>query len=68
MGVELHQILRLPEVEKTIGLKRTVIYQLAAKGEFPAPIKLTGRASGWLAEEVADWQAERIRQSRPQTA
>ena len=57
-------ILRLPQVRQRVGLSRSTIYALAAKGAFPAPIKIGSRAAGWLASEVDQWLAERIAASR----
>lgn len=56
--------LRMPEVEKTTGLKKVTIYRLIKRSEFPSPIKLGGRASGWLLSEINQWKAERIAISR----
>lgn len=49
------RVLRLPDLERKVGLKKTQIYGLMASGEFPAAIKLTTRVSGWLEHEVDDW-------------
>ena len=56
--------LRMPEVEKTTGLKKSTIYLLIKQSQFPSPIKLGGRASGWLLSEINQWKAERIAISR----
>ena len=53
-------ILRLPDVERASGLKRSQIYELIDQGAFPAPIKLGGRAVGWLQREMTAWQQKRI--------
>ena len=58
-------ILRLPAVQERTGLRRTSIYGLVREGAFPAPIKLSARASGWLASEVDHWLEKRIVASRP---
>lgn len=58
--VSSHRILRLKEVRARVGLSHTSIYEGAAKGTFPKPIKLSGRASGWLEREVDAWIAGRI--------
>ncbi|MCX5542590.1 AlpA family transcriptional regulator [Paraburkholderia sp. CNPSo 3076] len=58
------QILRLPEVCARCALRRSTIYKKVAAGEFPTPIKLGTKASGWLESEVEDWLAEQIRRSR----
>ena len=57
-------ILRLPAVQERTGLKRTTIYERVRSGAFPAPIKLSTRASGWLVSEVDRWLEERIAESR----
>ncbi|MBX5461805.1 MAG: AlpA family transcriptional regulator [Steroidobacteraceae bacterium] len=53
------RVLRLRDVEAATGLSRSTIYALAQRGEFPAPRRLTPRASGWLASEVQRWLADR---------
>ncbi|WKD50513.1 helix-turn-helix transcriptional regulator [Microbulbifer spongiae] len=57
-------ILRLPEVERQTGLKKTHIYALVRKSKFPTPIKLGERASGWLSSEIRQWIQDRIAVSR----
>ncbi len=52
-------ILRLPQVKQMVGLGRTLIYELRAKGEFPAPVKLGKRSVGWRKSELAAWIAKR---------
>jgi prophage regulatory protein len=59
-------ILRMPEVERTTGLKKSTIYLLIKQSQFPSPISLGGRASGWLLSEINQWKAERIAISRGQ--
>jgi prophage regulatory protein len=58
------QFLRLPEVEKLTGIKRTHIYRLQQLGRFPKRVKLGARASAYIASEVQGWIAERIAESR----
>ena len=58
------QILRLPEVCKTTGLRRSMVYQLEAVQRFPARVRISDRAVGWVEEEVQAWLAERIQRSR----
>ena len=53
----LTQILRRRQLEETLGLSRSSIYQMIADGLFPKPIKLGRRAVGWRAEEVEEWLA-----------
>lgn len=48
-------VLRLPEVEKATGFKRSHIYALEAKGEFPKRVALGPRSVGWRQSEIAKW-------------
>ena len=57
-------ILRLPTVKARTGLSRSTIYLRVAKGSFPAPVSLGGRAVGWIEVEVNDWLTKRIEASR----
>ena len=58
---ELLSILRIRDVCARTGLARSTVYSLAARGEFPSPIRLTdsGKATGWRSDEVDAWLAER---------
>jgi prophage regulatory protein len=58
------RILRFPEVRIKVGLCRSHIHNLISKGDFPSPIKLGARASGWIESEVDSWIACRIEISR----
>jgi prophage regulatory protein len=61
-------ILRRRQVETLTGLKRSTIYERVAQGHFPKPIHLGPRSVGWLANEIDDWIAARIAESRPTTS
>ena len=56
--------LRLPVVKKLTGLSRSSIYLRIKSGHFPAPVRLGGRAVGWVEEEVENWARDRVRESR----
>lgn len=49
------KILKLPQVIEATGLSKSTIYVLISRGEFPAQIKLSERASGWLESDVDEW-------------
>ncbi|MGR3494070.1 helix-turn-helix transcriptional regulator [Citreimonas sp.] len=51
--------LRRRDVEDITGLSRSTIYRLMSNGEFPKPIKLTGRAVAWPESRISAWLAER---------
>lgn len=59
MAIELNIALRLPEVERASGLKRSRIAQLEALGKFPRRIKLSERAVAWRASDIAAWLESR---------
>lgn len=61
-----HRIIRLPEVKNLTGLSRASIYAKMKSPEagFPRPISLGTKSVGWIEQEVADWIAQRIAQSR----
>jgi prophage regulatory protein len=58
------RILRWPEVGERVGICRSYAHALAAKGQFPKPIKLGIRASAWVESEIDEWLRDRIEQSR----
>jgi len=55
---------RLPEVQKAVPLSRSRIYELIAANRFPAPVKLSERASAWDLDQIQQWLDERIAKSR----
>jgi prophage regulatory protein len=59
-----NEIIKLAIVISITGLSGSSIYRLAAQNQFPKPIKLSSRSSGWLKLEVSDWIDERIKASR----
>ena len=60
-----HMLLRMPQVKAVTGLSRSMIYELVCSGRFPHPVKISDRASAWVAAEVDAWIegeiAERVR-------
>lgn len=54
------RLLRLAEVEKISGLKKSKLYQLIHLQKFPRPYKL-GRSSRWSSAEVFHWMHETCR-------
>jgi prophage regulatory protein len=60
--------IRLPQVLESTGLKRSTLFAHIAAGKFPHQVKLGARASGWVKDEVEEWAAARINESRPASA
>jgi prophage regulatory protein len=56
------KILKLPELQERVALKKTAIYGLMSAGLFPRPVQLSLRAVGWRSSEVEAWL-----ESRPRT-
>jgi prophage regulatory protein len=53
------RILRLPQVMDLVGLRKTTIYQRIKDNDFPPPVKLGARASGWLQRDIDAWINQR---------
>lgn len=53
------RILRLAAVREITGLARSTLYELIGRGEFPRPVKLTGKAVGWPETDVVAWLESR---------
>jgi prophage regulatory protein len=63
MAKQFHEtlaVLRRKQVEARVGLRRSSLYQRISEGSFPAPIKLGGRAVGWIEAEITEWLANRV--------
>ncbi len=52
--------LPLARVAEITSLGKSVIYALAAEGDFPKPVKLTKQRSAWVEAEVREWQRQKI--------
>lgn len=56
------RLLRLPEVEKKTGLKKSSIYAGMRKGSFPKCVRF-GRVVAWPASRIEQWLAELVSRS-----
>lgn len=54
-----NSVLRRPAVEAKVGLSKSAIYAMMARGDFPRPIRLTAKSVGWRSEDVERWLASR---------
>lgn len=61
-----YSVMKMKEMVGVVGLSRSYIYALQARGEFPRPIRLVkgGRATGYLRSEIDDWLKGRIDATR----
>ncbi|SMG61074.1 transcriptional regulator, AlpA family [Paraburkholderia susongensis] len=56
---KMDQVMRMKDVVKRIGLCRATIYSMISRGEFPRPIRIGERATGWRESELEAWLAKR---------
>ena len=54
------RMLRLREVERRVGLRKSQIYRDIAAGMFPPPAPLGARVRRWPAHEVDEWLSGRV--------
>ena len=61
-----YSVIKMKELVGVVGLSRSYMYALQARGEFPRPIRLVkgGRATGYLRSEIDDWLKGRIDATR----
>ena len=57
-------LIRIKTVEAKTGLKKSMIYHLMGKQEFPKNIKIGERAVAWIECEVDEWVQSKIPESR----
>ena len=67
-------LIRMPEVERIVGMKRSTIYKLMQRTDsgFPRPVKLSnstarGAPVAWVLSEIQTWARSRI-EARDQVA
>ena len=53
------RFVRLTEVMRMTGLRKTTIYKLQADGEFPQRVQITTHCVGWIECEVQAWLNQR---------
>lgn len=58
--VKRDRLLRLPECESMSGLKKSTIYLLMKRGEFPRCVQVTPRCVAWPESAVLQWVQDRI--------
>lgn len=59
-----NKALRLPAVIERTALSRSSIYRLVQLGRFPAPVKLSERASAWRESDIKQWLESRQTKDR----
>lgn len=54
------KLIRLSEVIKKTGFKKSWIYLLISQGEFPSSVKIGSRSVAWIESEINEWIVSRI--------
>ena len=54
------RFIRLKEVLAICGKSRSSVYAAIKTGDFPRPVKLSGRTTAWVTSEIQKWAQERI--------
>ena len=60
------RLLRRPEVEHRVSLKKTAIYSGMAAGSFPSCVRIGGRSVAWKESSIDAWIQARIEQATAQ--
>ena len=59
-GYGSDRLLRLPEVQRMTGLRRSAIYEQMRRGIFPRSVKAGARTATWSEAAIQAWIAARI--------
>jgi prophage regulatory protein len=54
------RLIRLPDVERLAGLRRSAIYERIQRGAFPRSVKVGKRSATWSEAAVQAWIADRV--------
>ena len=54
------RLIKLPDVERLTGLRRSAIYERIQRGAFPKSIKVGVRSATWSHAAVQAWISERV--------
>jgi len=55
-----NRLLRLKHVVRKVGLSRSQIYKLIAKGSFPEQIKIGSKISAWPEHAIDQWISHQV--------
>ncbi|MCV2348711.1 helix-turn-helix transcriptional regulator [Paucibacter sp. Y2R2-4] len=58
--IKRDRLLRLPDVETASGMKKSTIYLLMKRGQFPRCVQVTPRCVAWPESAVLQWVQDRI--------
>ncbi|HCM62847.1 MAG TPA: transcriptional regulator [Morganella sp. (in: Bacteria)] len=61
-----YNLLRVREVMKKTGFKRSWVYVQMNLGKFPRPVKIGSRSIAWVESEINEWIAAHIKKREEQ--
>jgi prophage regulatory protein len=61
--VKPKSFLRMPALRLRVPFGKSTIYQMVQEGSFPAPRRISARASAWLEDEIDQWIEDRLTSS-----
>lgn len=56
-----YTLLRVRDVMKKTGFKRSWVYVQMARGEFPRPVRIGSRSIAWVESEINEWITAHIK-------
>ena len=59
--LRMDKLMKINEVENTVGFRKSTIYSRISEGGFPPPVRI-GRSNRWLASDVSGWIEEKAGQ------
>ena len=59
-NAQTERLLKLPEVESIVAMKKSSIYEGVRNSTFPAPVRLSRRAVCWSSSSINAWVLARI--------
>lgn len=61
-----YNLLRVREVMKKTGFKRSWVYVQMSLGKFPRPVKIGSRSIAWVESKINEWIATHIKKREEQ--
>lgn len=55
MSAAQERLLKREEVEQMLGIRKTHLYAMIERGEFPRPIRVGANAVRWKLSTVSEW-------------
>lgn len=66
-AIRRDRMVRLTEVKRLTGCKKSTIYKLISEGSFPKPVHIGTRTVAWSENAVLQWVQDRINGVEPPT-